>query len=315
MHRQQIIYKNNKIPYLKCFSVFKTAFNKESTMNNAKTIIAFCSPNGTTKAAAEKIMELHRQDGADATLVNLGMKGGRDTALQKINQCVQQGSTPVIYIGSPVYGSRAIPPVMDFIKALPQCSGAIAVPFVTWGGVTRGFALYQMADSLMNKGFSITGAAEIVAVHSMTWKADKPVEAGRPDTSDMEKIGELVKGVTAKINAGSISGVDISLFKEGRAGNPEEVLITPFSSFSAKMPPKKLNKEVCTQCKICADTCPADAITFSPYPEFNDNCIACFSCVRNCPEEAIGIPVEALNSKVQERAAGSTEESVTAIYG
>lgn len=284
-------------------------------MNNAKTIIAFCSPNGTTKAVAEKISELHREDGADVTLVNLGMKGGGDTALQKINQYVQQGSTPVIYIGSPVYGSRAIPPVMDFIERLPQCSGAIAVPFVTWGGVTRGFALYQMAEALQKKGFTLPGAAEVVAAHSMTWKADKPVEAGRPDTSDMEKIGKLVREITAKTKAGSFSGVDISLFKEGRAGNPDDILTTPFSAFSAKMPPKKLNEEACTQCKICADTCPADAITFSPYPEFNDNCIACFSCVRNCPEEAIGIPLAALNSKVQERAAGSTEESVTAIYG
>ena len=283
-------------------------------MNNAKTIIAFCSPNGTTKAVAEKISELHREDGADVTLVNLGMKGGGDTALQKINQCVQQGTTPVIYIGSPVYGSRAIPPVMDFIERLPQCSGAIAVPFVTWGGVTRGFALYQMAEALQKKGFTLPGAAEVVAAHSMTWKADKPVEAGRPDTSDMEKIGKLVREITEKIKAGSFSGVDISLFKEGRAANFDEVFSIPFSAFSAKMPPKKLNEEACTQCKICADTCPADAITFSPYPEFNDSCIACFSCVRNCPEEAIGIPLEALNSKVQERAANSTEESTTITY-
>ncbi|HPB83421.1 MAG TPA: EFR1 family ferrodoxin [Spirochaetota bacterium] len=283
-------------------------------MNNVKTIIAFCSPNGTTKAVAEKISELHREDGADVTLVNLGMKGGGDTALQKINQCVQQGTTPVIYIGSPVYGSRAIPPVMDFIERLPQCSGAIAVPFVTWGGVTRGFALYQMAEALQKKGFTLPGAAEVVAAHSMTWKADKPVEAGRPDTSDMEKIGKLVREITEKIKAGSFSGVDISLFKEGRAANFDEVFSIPFSAFSAKMPPKKLNEEACTQCKICADTCPADAITFSPYPEFNDSCIACFSCVRNCPEEAIGIPLEALNSKVQERAANSTEESTTITY-
>ena len=283
-------------------------------MNNVKTIIAFCSPNGTTKAVAEKISEIHRQDGADVTLVNLGVKGGSDTALQKINQCVQQGTTPVIYIGSPVYGSRAIPPVMDFIERLPQCSGAIAVPFVTWGGVTRGFALYQMAEALQKKGFTLPGAAEVVAAHSMTWKADKPVEAGRPDTSDMEKIGKLVREITEKIKAGSFSGVDISLFKEGRAANFDEVFSIPFSAFSAKMPPKKLNEEACTQCKICADTCPADAITFSPYPEFNDSCIACFSCVRNCPEEAIGIPLEALNSKVQERAANSTEESTTITY-
>lgn len=283
-------------------------------MNNVKTIIAFCSPNGTTKAVAEKISEIHRQDGADVTLVNLGVKGGGDTALQKINQSVQQGSTPVIYIGSPVYGSRAIPPVMDFIERLPQCSGAIAVPFITWGGVTRGFALYQMAEALQKKGFTLPGAAEVVAAHSMTWKADKPVEAGRPDTSDMEKIGKLVREITEKIKAGSFSGVDIAPFKEGRAANFDEVFSIPFSAFSAKMPPKKLNEEACTQCKICADTCPADAITFSPYPEFNDSCIACFSCVRNCPEEAIGIPLEALNSKVQERAANSTEESTTITY-
>ena len=300
---------------MKCFSVFQAAFNKESTMNNAKTIITFCSPNGTTKAVAEKISELHRQDGADVTLVNLGMKDGEDTALQLINQCVQQGGTPVIYIGSPVYGSRAIPPVMDFIERLPQCSGAPAVPFVTWGGVTRGFALYQMAEALQRKGFTLPGAAEIVAAHSMTWKADKPVEAGRPDASDLEKISSLVKNVTEKIQAGPVSGVDTAPFKEGRAANFDEVFSIPFSAFSAKMPPKKIDEDACTQCKICADMCPADAIRFSPYPVFSDTCIACFACVRNCPEEAIGIPVEALNSKVQERAAGSTEESVTAIYG
>lgn len=55
----------------------------------------------------------------------------------------------------------------------------------------------------------------------------------------------------------------------------------------------QVNKDECTGCGICVETCPVEAITL------NDNdiaevdegaCTECGACVDECPSEAISLP-------------------------
>jgi uncharacterized protein (DUF362 family)/NAD-dependent dihydropyrimidine dehydrogenase PreA subunit len=48
------------------------------------------------------------------------------------------------------------------------------------------------------------------------------------------------------------------------------------------------NKAGCTQCKICEESCPVDAIRVTDAPEFEyDKCIRCYCCYELCPEDGV----------------------------
>lgn len=48
------------------------------------------------------------------------------------------------------------------------------------------------------------------------------------------------------------------------------------------------NKAGCTQCKICEESCPVDAISVTDAPQFDhDKCIRCYCCHELCPEDGI----------------------------
>lgn len=52
---------------------------------------------------------------------------------------------------------------------------------------------------------------------------------------------------------------------------------------------ESIGKNKCTGCKMCADVCPQNAISFETdeygfwYPKVNDNCVKCGSCLKKCP--------------------------------
>ncbi len=51
-----------------------------------------------------------------------------------------------------------------------------------------------------------------------------------------------------------------------------------------------IDKEKCTGCGTCVDTCPAEAITVEDKAVIDkENCTDCGVCVEGCPEEAISL--------------------------
>ena len=276
-----------------------------------KIVIAYCSPAGSTRCVAEVINDSFIQRNADVVTLDLAKENERSSALDLIKTTDQ---TKCLFVGSPVYRDVAIPPVMNFIKDLPLSEGSYTVPFVTWGQACSGVALWQMGAALRKKGFQIAGAAKVVALHSMMWLTDDPAGKGHPDVTDKAKIEEMTATLQARFDADDIPVLALDALDyqpTERAAEMKNKIKTPWYII-----PKNVNTEACTQCGICEEECPVDAVILDPYPEFDPNCIDCFNCIRLCPEDAIAssVSLDDIAHHIRERVGTINEKPLTQVF-
>ena len=174
-------------------------------MNKETVLVAYFSPAGSTRHVAAVIEKQFQTLGAEVSSFDLGESGGGVSAAisQKITA---SDNKSCLFIGSPVYVSRAAPRVMECIAGLKENPGAFAVPFVTWGGACSGISLYEMGKELSTKGFAILGAAKILAAHSLMWQLEDYLGKGHPDADDDRMVEELVNHVNQKLYVKKITG-------------------------------------------------------------------------------------------------------------
>ena len=170
-----------------------------------KAAVVYCSLGGSTRHVAQ-VIEKELEDGGMSVLsADLG-KG--DDGSTVINEAVNEKIC--LFIGSPVYANHPVPPVMRFISNLPENADVCTVPFVTWGGVSSGIALYDMGKALTEKGIPLVGSGKVLAVHSMMWRCENPLGESHPDEEDDRLIRELVSGVLKKMGSESPEAMTLS---------------------------------------------------------------------------------------------------------
>lgn len=278
---------------------------------DSKVFVVFCSPAGSTRRVAEYIKEgfIHRK--AEVVTLDLGKAHDRSAFLDAIRTA---GKHACLFIGSPVYRDVAIPPVINFIETLPKMVGAYAVPFVTWGEACSGVALWQLGNALAKKGFTVPGAAKVVAVHSMMWRVKNPAGKGHPDETDNRKIKKLVATLYTRLDSDNVPVLSLDTLDyqpPSRAEEMKKKINTPWL-----IVPKNVHTETCTQCGVCEEECPVSSVVLNPYPEFDRNCFDCFNCIRFCPETAIepAISMEQIEHHIRERVRTINERPLTQIF-
>jgi hypothetical protein len=162
-----------------------------------KHLTTYCSPNGSTRHVAEVMTKRLSESGRVEAVLDLGTRNCDKELPPAFRNPDQQ---TCLWIGSPVYVNHPVPPIETFISRLPPSNGCCAVLFVTWGGVTSGTALYQMAQALMQKGCILVGAAKVIAVHSSLWRTAHLLGDGHPDEEDDRVVLELVDLVDRKLS-------------------------------------------------------------------------------------------------------------------
>lgn len=254
----------------------------------SKFFVVFISPNGSTRLVADLFLQQLADSGQQTASLNLS----DHLLIPDFIEEIADSENICLLIGSPVYRDMAVPPVMDFIQGLPKKANAWAVPFVTWGLACSGVALWQMGKALSEKGFRIAGAAKVAAVHAMMRNLDHPVGEGHPDADDRKEVVRLIDLLISKFDTNSVKALDLNVLDY----QPPE-MSGEFKSRMGKpwmIVPKKIDTYACTQCGLCEEDCPVQAIALDPYPKFTDSCFDCFNCVQFCPENAI-LPAKSLD--------------------
>jgi ferredoxin len=276
-----------------------------------KHLIIYCSPNGSTRHVAEVIAERLSESGRLGAVLDLGT-GNSDQGLPPAFQNPDQETC--LWVGSPVYVDHPVPPIETFISRLPQSNGCCAVPFVTWGGVTSGTALYEMGQALVRKGCVLIGAAKVIAVHSSLWRMSHPLGEGHPDKEDDRAVLKLVGRVESMLSCPPLQGLAIEALDYQPQALKDEARRSSIASAKKARPDLRVDVGKCVQCGECAEKCPAKAITLDPFPQVGKDCFICLKCVRECPEEAFPFDAHAIEERLRGMAARINERPFTQIF-
>ena len=146
-----------------------------------------------------------------------------------------------------------------------------------------------MGRELTRKGFNLIGGAKVLGVHSMMWSHEEPVGQGHPDADDDKAVNAFAKRVYHRLSDNNTHNLPLEKLDynaEVHTADLKKNLGQPWQII-----PKTVDEDKCTQCGVCEEVCPVDAIELSNYPVFLKSCFDCFNCIRLFPEDAIGSTV------------------------
>ena len=276
-----------------------------------KALLVYCSPAGSTAHVARIMRQKIAALETPVTAIDLSDDPDVDFI---IPQLFDAKDNICLYIGSPVYAGHPVPPVMEFIARMPQAENGFSVPFVTWGAVTSGIALYEMGAALAYKGYPVLGAAKVLSRHSMMWAMEVPLGADHPDAEDDRMVAALIDAVADKLKKADPPALAPSVLDYQDQSLRDQMVQESFEQAKTRFPPKKVLKERCTQCGICVENCPVEAIHLTDVPEIGPVCIHCLNCVRLCPETAILADLQPVYERICDRAEKIKERPCTQIY-
>ena len=223
----------------------------------------YFSPTGTTAKVSTAIA-----NAMDSQTINY------DLTSQKNRNKYQEStfdSDDLVIVSVPVYSGR-IPAFLEDYFSSFKGNHTPTIFIVVYGNRDYDDALLELKELFEKRGFKGIAAAAFIGEHSYTSK----VATDRPDEDDLK----LARAFGREIK----SGLDSNDF------NKPVLKIKGNYPFRERLPAGTIvpqTNEQCTDCRICAETCPMEAISFVNFRDIDaEKCIRCCSCIKKCPENA-----------------------------
>jgi len=176
----------------------------------------------------------------------------------------------IAMIAVPSYGGR-VPSLATQRISKIRGNHAKCVVVCVYGNRAYEDTLIELNDIAVKSGFKVIAAVAAIAEHSIMHQ----YAAGRPDAADKHNLQFFAKKIMEKINSDAAETSALQIpgnYPYKKAGGVGLV-------------PKANNK--CTNCKLCAENCPAQAISKENLKVTDSKkCISCMRCVVKCPESA-----------------------------
>lgn len=186
----------------------------------------------------------------------------------------------LVIVGIPVYAGRVPNVLLNYLKSV-KGNGAQAVAVVLYGNRNFDDSLIELTDILSNDGFKVVAAGAFIGEHSFS----KILAQGRPDNDDMKKVESFARDIYSKIGRNDCF---LELLVSGQ--KPYRNYYQPKDRygniFDFRVITPHTKKDVCIDCKHCAEICPMGSISYVDTSVMNGICIKCCACIKGCPVEA-----------------------------
>lgn len=276
-----------------------------------KNILIYLSPAKTTEKIVSVVQNILEENAQECVKFNLYRKED----YSEITTFINESEKCCIWFFTPVYVDHPLPQIMRIIDSINQSGNKLAVITATWGGVSSGLAIYDMYNHLSEKNIKILGAGKVLAQHSSMWGSSRPLNEGKPNTEDLEKVKIFTENILYKIcesnNPKPLKLDDMDYQTKKMKSEAEEKNLDIAKDF---LPPKVADEKLCTQCGKCISVCPVFALNYRPQPKSDDNCIMCNNCVKICPENAFEYDHNLTEKIIYEMSQNSDEPKTTEFF-
>lgn len=243
----------------------------------------YFSPTGGTKKVADILSAQWNCEKAEIDLSDPSVNF-REISIDKDDICIA---------AAPVYGGR-IPLMASGNLSKLKGNGAKAIVVAVYGNRAYEDALLEMKDDVEEAGFFCEAGIAALAEHSIA----RQFAAGRPDAEDEKLLTFFAEKIKEDLEK------DCSEKELYIPGN------YPYKEYKV-MPMIPETDETCVKCGLCAEKCPAGAISVEN-PLFTDakRCISCMRCIAVCPKNARSLKagmLEKLSEKLDKVCVGRKE--------
>lgn len=268
-----------------------------------KVAILVFSPSGNTLKAAKMLETKLIGKGIEVQTVDATRRDiypDRNKAAVFLQNEVKEHD--VLLVGGPVYAHHMHYNVLSLIGALPRPGegwGALAIPFVTYGAISSGVALYEAGRHLKRTGRKVVMGMKAEAFHCMSKLLATKINEGKPGEEIAGLIDEMAERIAALDvgNPQSVKDITSRLNYQKAACILKANIIFREKLWQKRFYPKlDLIPEECSGCGECAKACPVQRLAVGAngrIAEINGaQCIHCGECIAACRNGVIGFKAD-----------------------